>query len=94
MNRNPILDLPLSQIMRVEIALALQDVLKIYTVGNLLKAWRNPKAQRSIEQFFDAPADARNAVAVCSNWLGVKPAATHKPVEGWWRNDEYPTVQA
>jgi hypothetical protein len=94
MIRNPILDLPLSQVMRPEIALSLQDVLKIYTVGNLLKAWRNPRLHRTIEQMFDCPADARNAVAICSTWLGVRTLATHKPVDGWWRSDDFPSIQA
>ena len=38
-----------------EIALTLQHVLRIYTVGSLLDAWRNPKTQRSIEQVFESP---------------------------------------
>ena len=94
MHRNPILDLPLSEVMRVEIALTLQDVLKIYTVGNLLRAWRNTKLQKSIEQMFDSPEDARNAVAICATWLGVRTQATVKPVMGWWRTDAFPTMQA
>ncbi len=94
MNRNPILDLPLSDVMRSEIALTLQHVLKIHTVGSLLKAWRNARLQKTIEQMFDSPADARNAVATCANWLGVRTAATHKPIMGWWRSDEYPAIQA
>ncbi len=88
MNRNSILDLPLSEVMRSEIALTLQHVLRIYTVGNLLKAWRNAKLQKSIERMFDTPADAQNAVATCANWLGVRTHATHQPVMGWWREDE------
>jgi hypothetical protein len=94
MNRNPILDLPLTHVMRSEIALTLQQVLKIYTVGNLLKAWRNPKNQKHIEQVFDSAEQARNAVATCANWLGIRTLATHKPVDGWWRSDEYPSLPA
>ena len=94
MNRNPILDLPLTDVMRQEIALTLQHVLKIYTVGNLLKAWRNPRNQKNIEQVFDSPEQARNAVAICANWLGVRTLATHKPVDGWWRSDEFTSLQA
>ncbi len=59
MPKNPIVDLPLSQVMRSEIAQTLQQVLKIYTVGNLLTAWRSPKNQRNIEQVFDSPEQAR-----------------------------------
>lgn len=93
MNRNPIIDLPLSKVMRSEIALTLQHVLKIYTVGNLLKAWRNVRLQTTIEQMFDSPADARNAVATCANWLGVRTLGTHQPIMGWWRDDEFSEMQ-
>jgi hypothetical protein len=48
MAKNPILSLPLNQIMREEIALPLQQVLQIYTVGNFLSAWRNPKTQKFV----------------------------------------------
>jgi hypothetical protein len=42
-SRHPVLDLALVDVMRSEIALPLQHVLKLHTVGNLLTAWRNPK---------------------------------------------------
>src|SRR4028118_647142 len=73
--RNPILDLPLSAVMRSEIALPLQHVLRLYTVGSLLHAWRNPKNHRSIEQVFDSPQQARHAIAVCAAWMGVQSLA-------------------
>ena len=88
MSRNPILDLPLGDVMRSEIALPLQHLLKIYTVGSLLNAWRNPKNQRSIEQLFDSPQQARHAVAVCAAWLGVQTLAAPNPVPEWWPRDE------
>lgn len=94
MYRNPILDLPLTQFMRQDIALPLQQVLQIYTVGNLLTAWRNEKMQKVIQQMFDHPADARNAVATCANWLGVRTLATTQPVMGWWRDDDFGVVSA
>ena len=53
--KNPVLTIPLSSVMRSEIALPLQHVLKLYSVGSLLNAWRNPKNHRSIEQVFDNP---------------------------------------
>ena len=40
--KNPIRDLPLTEIMRPEIALTLQHVLRIYTVGSLLDAPPSP----------------------------------------------------
>ena len=86
-SRNPILDLPLSDVMRSEIALPLQHVLKIPTVGSLLNAWRNPKNHRSIEQVFDSPEQARHAVAVCAAWLGVQTVAAPNPVSEWWPSD-------
>jgi len=86
-SRNPILDLPLSDVMRSEIALTLQHVLKVYTVGSLLNAWRNPKNHRSIEQVFESPQQARHAVAVCAAWLGVQTVAAANPVSEWWPAD-------
>jgi hypothetical protein len=84
MSKNPVLDVPLEQVMRPEIALPLQHVLKIYTVGNLLSAWRSPKNQRSIEQVFDSPEQARHALTVCTAWLGFQTPALAKPVAAWW----------
>ena len=88
-NRNPILDLPLREVMRPEIALTLQHVLQIYTVGNFLKAWRNPKNHKSIEQVFDTAQQARHAAATCAHWLGIKTLASPSTIPGWWRADEY-----
>ena len=44
--KNVILALPLTQVMRPQIALSLQQLLKIYTVGGLLNAWKSPRSQR------------------------------------------------
>jgi hypothetical protein len=88
MNRNPILNLPLDAVMRKEIALPLQQILNINTVGALLSAWRSPRNHHSIENLFDSPAQARNAVATCATWLGVHMKPTSSPVSGWWRKDE------
>jgi hypothetical protein len=93
MPRNPILDVPLSDVMRSEIALPLQHVLSIYTVGSLLKAWRNPRNHKSIEQVFDTPQQARHAIAVCATWLGVQTLPSASVVPQWWR-DETPTLVA
>jgi len=87
MSKNPIVDLPLSQVMRSEIALTLENVLKIYTVGNLLTAWRSPKNQRNIEQVFDSPEQARHALAVCAGWLGFQPPASSSPPVAWWPHE-------
>jgi len=88
---NPIRDLPLTQIMRPEIALTLQHVLRIYTVGSLLDAWRIPKSQRSIEQVFESPQQARHAVATCATWLGVQWDGMQRATAGggWWTQDQY-----
>ncbi|MGH7213670.1 MAG: hypothetical protein ACREIT_02750 [Tepidisphaeraceae bacterium] len=95
MSKNPVLDLPLTDVMRTEIALPLQHVLKIYTVGGLLHAWRSPRNHRSIEQVFDTPEQARHAVAVCAAWLGVRTQAVHQPlVSQWWSNDRQTSVGA
>ena len=94
MSRNPVLDLPLADVMRSEIALPLQHVLKLYTVGSLLNAWRNPKNHRSIEQVFDSPQQARHAVAVCAAWLGVQTLAAPNPVPAWWVGDQQVALSA
>jgi hypothetical protein len=94
MSRNPILDVQLAAVMRPEIALPLQHVLHIYTVGGLLKAWHSPMNHRSIEQVFDSPEQARHAIAVCAAWLGIKTLATHEPVPAWWTGDDRVQVGA
>jgi hypothetical protein len=88
MRRNPILDLPLTAVMREEIALPLQQLLQINTVGALLVAWRCPSNHESIEDLFDTPQQARNAVAVCATWLGMRMQPTIALAGGWWRADE------
>jgi hypothetical protein len=87
MSKNPVLELPIDQVMRPEIALPLQHVLKIYTVGNFLDAWRSPRSQKSIEQIFDTPQQARHAAATCAGWLGVKTPVAPNPVPAWWPHD-------
>ncbi len=84
MSRSTILELPLNEVMRSEIALPLQHVLQLYTVGSLLNAWRNPRNHHSIEQVFDTPVQARHAIAVCAAWLGIPTPASPEPVSGWW----------
>jgi len=88
MTRNPILGLSLNEVMRSDIALPLQHVLKVYTVGNFLSAWRNPKSQKSIEQCFQTPQQARHAAATCAAWLGVGVPPTAGPVVAWWRDEK------
>ena len=85
--KNPILSLPLSAVMRSEIALPLQHCMSIYTVGCLLKSWRSPRNHKGIERFFDCPEQARHAVATCAAWLGIQTQATHEPVPAWWVGD-------
>jgi hypothetical protein len=92
MARNPVLDLPLAQVMRSEIAMSLQ-VIQIHTVGSLLHAWRSPKNHRNIEQIFDSPEQARHALATCAAWLGVQTQAIANPVGAWWAGDG-PPMQA
>ena len=88
MPRNPILDWPLTTVMRSEIALPLQQVLHVYTVGNFLAAWRDPDNHRRIEDVFDTPQQARHAIAVCAAWLGVQSLATQPSVSPWWIGDQ------
>jgi hypothetical protein len=93
-DRPSVLDLPLNAVMREEIALPLQHVLRLYTVGSLLNAWRNPRNHRSIEQVFDSAQQARHAIAVCAAWTGVHSLAAPNPVPAWWVRDERVAMSA
>jgi hypothetical protein len=89
MSKNPVLSLPLSAVMRSEIAMPLQHMHQIFTVGCFLRAWRSPRNQKNIERLFDTPEQARHAAATCAAWLGFNPPASNNPmVGGWWRADE------
>jgi hypothetical protein len=88
MSRNPILTLQLTSVMRTEIALPLQQMLQVYTVGNFLSAWRNPRSQKSIEQVFQTPQQARHAAQTCAAWLGFATPPTVGPVPAWWKDEE------
>jgi hypothetical protein len=81
---NPILDVSLSTVLKPEIALTLQQVLRVYTVGNLIDAWQDPRDQRRIEQLFETPDQARHAVSVCATWLGFDTQVMRKPFGDPW----------
>src|SRR5580693_2570808 len=93
MPRNPVLDLPLAEVLRPQIALSLQHVCHVYTVGQFLRSWGSPSRQKKIEQMFDSPEQARHAATVCAAWLGIKSIVMVNPELGWWR-DEPPGMQA
>ena len=85
---HPVLDVPLADVLRPEIALPLQHLLKLYTVGGFLHAWENPAAQTHIEGLFDTAEHAHSAAALCATWAGWTNAAL--PAEsaaGWMRAD-------
>lgn len=81
---HPILDLPLSRFLQHEYALQLQHILQLYTVENLLSAWRDPEAQREIEGVFATPEQAHHVVVTCAAWLGMRTVAAPGPVAPWW----------
>lgn len=85
-DRDLILDVPLTSLFRPEIALTLQQVLRIYTVGNLLEAWNSPRQQRRIEQLFDSPDQAQHALSVCFAWMGTQPPVTMQVQQSPWLN--------
>ena len=88
MGRNPILDLPLSEFMRSEIALPLQHVLKLYTVGSFLRAWDNPTRHSQITPLFDSAEQAHQVAALCAAWagwkVGVIPAPASTSASSHW----------
>lgn len=86
--RHPILDLPLTAVIRTQYSLPLQHVLKLYTVGNLLGAWRDLDIQRSIEELFDTPEQAHHAIATCAAWVGFQTVAAPRPVDAWWHHED------
>jgi hypothetical protein len=94
MMKNAILDLPLSTIFRTEIALPLQQLLRMRTVGQLLDAWRSPRNRRQIEQLFDSPQQARHAVAVCTAWLGFESRPLVQPTAAWWLEESREALNA
>lgn len=85
---HPVLDVPLADVLRADIALPLQHLLKIYTVGSFLRAWENPAAQPSITHLFDSADDAHSAAALCATWAGWTNAALPAgSAAGWMRAD-------
>ena len=86
--RQAILEMPLTAVVKREYALTLQQVLKLYTVANLLGAWRSLRNQKSIEDVFDPPEQAHHAVATCAAWLGFHTVAAPGPVPAWWQNED------
>jgi hypothetical protein len=91
---NPVINVPLSQVMRSEIALPLGHIMNIHTVGQFVRAWRSPRNQKSIEQIFDTPEQARNAAAICSTWVGATNRATTMTANTWWVSDDAPLASA
>ena len=88
MSRNPIILLPLIEVIREEIALPLQHIMHLYTVGSFLVAWKDPHTQRHIEHLFDSPEQARHAAATCAAWLGIAAPPTLTSVQAWWRDND------
>ncbi len=86
------MNVPLGQVMRSEIALPLQHMMNLHTVGQFVRAWRTTRNQKSIEQLFDTPAQARHAAAVCSTWVGATQQAATMTPNTWWLNDDTPRV--
>lgn len=82
--RNRILDVPLTSVLKPQIALSLQQVLRLYTVGNLLDLWQDPRDQRRIEQLFETSEQARHAISVCAAWLGFDSFIMDKPKNDPW----------
>jgi hypothetical protein len=81
---HPILDIPLDQVLQKPYAMQLQQILQLYTVGNLLGAWRHPECQREIESVFETADQAHHAIATCAAWLGLRTVAAPGPVPAWW----------
>lgn len=85
MSRNPLSSLPLREVMPPHVALALQQMLGIHTVGGFLNAWRDANARRLMEHIFDSPQEARAAASACTAWLGGAAVASTQLPCGWRR---------
>ena len=89
-----VLGIPIAQVMRPEIAMTLQHILQLHTVGGFLSAWREPNNQRKIEQIFDSPQQARHAAAVCATWLGVRSNLSTAVAGAWWAGEDRAVTDA
>jgi hypothetical protein len=86
----PILNLPLSEVLRSQIAMTLGHVMNIWTVGQFLNAWRHPNCQPRVAALFDSPEQARQAIATCAGWLGgrIVPIMSASCPMPWWSSDD------
>lgn len=85
---HPVLDVSLADVLRPDIALPLQQLMRIYTVGSFLRAWENPIAQPQIQHLFDSAEHAHSAIALCATWAGWASAALPAgSAAGWMRAD-------
>ncbi len=84
---HPVLDLPLTDVLRPEIALPLQHMLKIYTIGSFLRAWDNPASQAHIQHLFDSAEQAHQAATLCATWAGWGNAVLPAHPTHWIRAD-------
>lgn len=89
-----VLRMPLRQFMRADIALQLEHLYAIHSVGGFLNAWRRPDLQPRIELAFETTGQARQAAAVCLAWLGQPAMFVPSPVPAWWHDDSGGSVAA
>jgi len=88
MAKNPVLDLPLGEIMRSEIALRLQHVLHLYTVGNFLSAWRNPRTTRASSRCSIPRNRPTTPSPSGAAWLGINVSVSNDPAGLVWPTDQ------
>ncbi len=87
---NSIIMMPLSEVLRSDIALSLRYTMHIHTVGSLVAVWNNRQSRVHVEHLFDSPEQARHAVTTCAAWMGIGEAPTSVAVSSWWRSDALP----
>lgn len=83
--QNPLMLLPLTEVMRTEIALLLRQGFHFFTVGDFLSGWSDPRCRRFIQQAFDEPRQAQQAAATCAAWMGTPAPAACWGVIAWWQ---------
>jgi len=92
----PVFNVLLSEWMSEELWMSL-IALNIHTVGQLLFVWRRSPADRNnIEQLFDSPAQAHQAIRDCAGIIGLSTwilPAELMPTPWYRQNDTYPPYQ-
>lgn len=85
MTGNAVVNLPLESVIRTDIAVPLRRVLGIYTVGDLILAWNNPRSRGRVARLFDSAVQAQHAAATCASWINPHQVPPTVADGSWWK---------